>query len=128
MTNFDAILLLLEGDAYLWYANNNDAIFNFEIFSKLFLQQFKSTASSPTSSIVGTGTLVTTVPDHLTTSHLQQTVADEIIKKPTYFRGSQEDVHDWLDKLEQRFKMANWDDEQKLRYISIHLQDDAYRW
>jgi hypothetical protein len=55
-------------------------------------------------------------------------VADEIIKKPTYFRGSQDDVHDWLDKLGQRFTMANWNDEQKLRYISIHLQDDAYRW
>ncbi|CAF1689460.1 unnamed protein product, partial [Adineta ricciae] len=38
------------------------------------------------------------------------------------------DVHDWLDKLEQRFTMANWNDEQKLRYISIHLQDDAQRW
>ncbi|CAF2510915.1 unnamed protein product [Rotaria sp. Silwood2] len=24
--------------------------------------------------------------------------------------------------------MANWNDEQKLRYISIHLQDDAHRW
>ncbi|CAF4635857.1 unnamed protein product, partial [Rotaria magnacalcarata] len=28
------------------------------------------------------------------TSHLQQTIADEIIKKPTYFRGSKDDVHD----------------------------------
>ncbi|CAF1383759.1 unnamed protein product [Rotaria sp. Silwood1] len=125
---FEAIPLLLEGDAYLWYADNSDTIFNFEIFSKLFLQQFKSTTSSPTNSIVGTGTLVTKVPDYSSTSHLQRTVADEIIKKPTYFRGSQDDVHDWLDKLEQRFTMANWNDEQKLRYISIHLQDDAYRW
>ena len=24
--------------------------------------------------------------------------------------------------------MAGWDDEQKLRYISIHLQGDAYKW
>ncbi|CAF3854867.1 unnamed protein product, partial [Rotaria sp. Silwood1] len=104
---FEAIPLLLEGDAYLWYADNSDTIFNFEIFSKLFLQQFKSTTSSPTNSIVGTGTLVTKVPDYSSTSHLQRTVADEIIKKPTYFRGSQDDVHDWLDKLEQRFTMAN---------------------
>ncbi|CAF5000413.1 unnamed protein product, partial [Rotaria sp. Silwood1] len=91
---FEAIPLLLEGDAYLWYADNSDTIFNFEIFSKLFLQQFKSTTSSPTNSIVGTGTLVTKVPDYSSTSHLQRTVADEIIKKPTYFRGSQDDVHD----------------------------------
>jgi len=34
---FEAIPLLLEGDAYLWYADNSDAIFNFETFSKLFL-------------------------------------------------------------------------------------------
>ncbi|CAF3745451.1 unnamed protein product [Rotaria sordida] len=125
---FDAIPLLLEGDAYLWYADNSDAIFNFETFTKLFLQQFKLMTSSSTSSIRSTGTLVTTVPDHSSISRLQRTVADEIIKKPTYFRGSQDDVHDWLDKLEQRFTMANRNDEQKLRYISIHLQDDAYRW
>ncbi|CAF4983059.1 unnamed protein product, partial [Rotaria sp. Silwood1] len=24
--------------------------------------------------------------------------------------------------------MAKWNDEEKLQYISIHLQDDAYRW
>jgi hypothetical protein len=24
--------------------------------------------------------------------------------------------------------MAKWNDEQKLHYISIYLQDDAYRW
>jgi hypothetical protein len=124
----EAIPLLLEGDAYLWYVDNSDAIFNFETFSKLFLQQFKSTTPSPTTYIGGTGTLVTTVPDHSSITHLQRTVADEIIKKPTYFHGSQDDVHDWLDKLEQRFTMANWNDEQKVRYISIHLQDDAYRW
>ncbi len=55
-------------------------------------------------------------------------MADDIIKRPTYFRGSQDDVHDWLDKLEQRFTMAQWSDENKFHYISIHLQDDAYRW
>jgi hypothetical protein len=125
---FEAIPLLLEGDAYLWYADNNDVIFNFETFSKLFLQQFKSTTSSPTSSIVGTSTVVTAVPDHSVTSHLQRTIADEIIKTPTYFRGSKDDVIDWLDKLEQRFRIARWNDEQKLNYISVHLQDDAYRW
>ena len=125
---FEAIPLLLEGDAYLWYAENSDGIINFEIFAKLFLQQYKSTASSPTSSIVGTGALVTSVPDHTSTSHLQRTVADDIIKRPTYFRGSQDDVHEWLDKLEQRFAMAQWSDANKLHYISIHLLEDAYRW
>lgn len=125
---FEAIPLLLEGDAYLWYAENSDGILNFETFTKLFLQQYKSTTSSPKSSIVGTGALVTSVPDHTSTSHLQRTVADEIIKRPTYFRGSQDDVHEWLDKLEQRFAMAQWSDANKLHYISIHLLEDAYRW
>ena len=125
-----AIPLLLDGDAYLWYADVSDTIFNFEIFTKLFLHQFKSTTTPPTSPIEGTGAPVPTlpVPGYSPTSHLQRTVADEIIKKPTYFSGSKDDVHDWLDKLEQRFKMANWKDEQKLQYISIHLQADAYRW
>jgi hypothetical protein len=127
-SQIEAIPLLLEGDAYLWYIENVQTILNFEVFSKLFLQQFKPVTSTQTSSTVGTGESATTVPDNSSTSHLQRTVADDIIKRPTYFRGSQDDVHDWLDKLEQRFTMAQWSDENKLHYISIHLQDDAYRW
>jgi hypothetical protein len=127
-SQFEAIPLLLEGDACLWYVENVETILNFEVFSKLFLQQFKPVTSIRTSSTVGTGASATTVPDNSPTSHLQRTVADDIIKRPTYFRGSQDDVHNWLDKLEQRFTMAQWSDENKLHYISIHLQDNAYRW
>lgn len=125
---FEAIPLLLEDTAYLWYVENGDEIHNLEIFSKLFLQQFKSVISVQPNSIVGTVAAAIPVPDHPSTSHLQRTVADDIIKRPTYFRGSQDDVYNWLDKLEQRFAMAQWNDNNKLQYISIHLQDDAYRW
>ena len=124
----EAIPLLLEGDAYLWYVENVETILNFEVFSKLFLQQFKPVISIQTSSTGGTGASAAAVPENSSISHLQRTVADDIIKRPTYFRGSQDDVHDWLDKLEQRFTMAQWSDENKLHYIPIHLQDDAYRW
>jgi len=89
---------------------------SFEIFSKLFLQQFASNASSPSDSISSFG------------SQLNVSMGREIIRTPTYFRGSQDDVLDWLEILEQRFKMANWDDELKLRCISLHLQGDAYKW
>ncbi|CAF3544285.1 unnamed protein product [Rotaria sp. Silwood1] len=61
-------------------------------------------------------------------SALSITMAREIIKSPTYFRGAKDDVMEWLEKLEQRFAMANWTDELKLQYISIHLQEDANRW
>lgn len=61
-------------------------------------------------------------------SNIAATVAREIIKSPTYFRGSKDDVIDWLKRLEQRFKMAEWNDELKLKYISVHLQEDAYCW
>jgi hypothetical protein len=61
-------------------------------------------------------------------STLSITMAREIIKSPIYFRGSKDDVIEWLEKLEHRFTMANWNDELKLQYISIHLQEDAYRW
>lgn len=61
-------------------------------------------------------------------SALSITMAREIIKSPTFFRGAKDDVIEWLEKLEQRFTMANWTDELKLRYISIHLQEDASRW
>ncbi|CAF1406470.1 unnamed protein product [Rotaria sp. Silwood1] len=104
-----AIPFLLIDEAYLWYVEHIDLITSFELFSKLLLQQYSSTSSTAQ-------------------NNTPQTIADEIIKKPTYFRGSKDDVYDWLDKLEQRFKMAKWNDEEKLQYISIHLQDDAYRW
>jgi hypothetical protein len=106
----------LEDLAYIWYIKNEQAIISFESFGKLLLQQFSSNAPS---TLENNSTLM---------SQLSVTMAREIIKTPTYFRGSKDDVLDWLERLEQRFKMANWDDEHKLRYISIHLQEDAYRW
>ena len=123
-----AISFLLEGDAYFWYAEQAETIHNFEKFTKMFLQQYSSTTISQNNTTVGTAVSAIAVPDNSSTLHLQRTVADEIIKRPTYFRGSQDDVYDWLDRLEQRFTMAQWNDEDKLNYISIHLQDDAYRW
>ncbi|CAF1263559.1 unnamed protein product [Rotaria sordida] len=69
---------------------------------KLFLQQYLSTSSTKQNN--------TPV----------ETVALSI--------AAPNDVHDWLDTLEQRFKMAKWNDEEKLHYISVHLQDDASRW
>ncbi|CAF4318401.1 unnamed protein product, partial [Rotaria sordida] len=42
---------------------------------KLFRQQYSSTSSTKQ-------------------NNTSQTIADEIIKKPTYFRGSKDDVHD----------------------------------
>ena len=127
---FQAISFLLIDAAYLWYVEHLDMITSFESFSKLFIQKFSSTSSSSahTNTPIGMDTSSIVISSPLSKSHLQQTIADEIIKKPTYFRGSKDDVHDWLEKLEQRFKMAKWNDEQKLQYISIHLQDDAYRW
>ncbi|CAF4361425.1 unnamed protein product, partial [Rotaria magnacalcarata] len=96
---------------------------------KLFLQKFTCTPLKIQDIPRGTtDKTLFVVPGSSFTSHLQQTIADEIIKKPTYFRGSKEDVHDWLETLEQRFTMVKWSDEQKLQYISIHLQDDAQRW
>ena len=59
---------------------------------------------------------------------LSITMAREIIKSPTYFRGAKDDAIEWLGKLERRFTMANWNDELKSQYISIHLQEDAYHW
>ena len=126
---FQSIPLLLVDEAYLWYVGHIDLIPSFEAFSKLFLQQYSSTAIPTQNSIpneVDAPLIATST--SLSTSHLQQTIADEIIKKPAYFRGTKDDVHEWLEKLEQRFQMAKWNNEQKLQCISIHLQDDAYRW
>ena len=111
-----SIPFLLEDASYLWYVKTEQSISSFEIFSKTFLRRY---STSPTSSSENNVSLA---------SSLSITMAREIIKSPSYFRGSKDDVIDWLEKLEQRFKMAHWSDENKLQYISIHLQDDAYRW
>ncbi|CAF1987064.1 unnamed protein product, partial [Rotaria magnacalcarata] len=129
LEQLQAIPFLLADTAYLWYVENIDLIVSFELFSKLFLQKFTCTPLKIQDIPRGTtDKTLFVVPGSSFTSHLQQTIADEIIKKPTYFRGSKEDVHDWLETLEQRFTMVKWSDEQKLQYISIHLQDDAQRW
>ena len=111
-----SIPFLLEDAAYLWYVKTEQSISSFEIFSKLFLRRYSTSPTSPSENNVSLA------------SSLSITMAREIIKSPSYFRGSKDDVIDWLEKLEQRFKMAHWSDENKLQYISIHLQDDAYRW
>ena len=118
-TRFDqlqSIPFLLEDAAYLWYVKTEQSIVSFEVFSKLFLRRFSTSPTSPGENNISLA------------SSLSITMAREIIKSPSYFRGSKDDVIDWLEKLEQRFKMAHWSDENKLQYISIHLQDDAYRW
>ncbi|CAF0857547.1 unnamed protein product [Rotaria sp. Silwood1] len=129
LEQFQSIPFLLIDEAYLWYVEHIDLITNFESFSKLFLQQYSFTLPpAPNNILTDVDIPSNLISSSSSTSHLQRTIADEIIKKPTYFRGSKDDVHDWLEKLEQRFQMAKWNNEQKLQYISIHLQDDAYRW
>ena len=116
LDQIQAIPFLLEGSAYLWYIDNEQLITNFESFCKLFLQKFASNIHSSFDNALSF------------TSQLCVTMAAEIIRNPTYFHGSKDDVLDWLEKIEQRFTVANWDDENKLKYISIHLKDDALRW
>ncbi|CAF0925175.1 unnamed protein product, partial [Rotaria sordida] len=91
-----AIPFLLIDEAYLWYVEHIDLIISFELFSKLFRQQYSSTSSTKQNNTsVETVAPSITAPSFLSiSSHLQQTIADEIIKKPTYFRGSKDDVHD----------------------------------
>ncbi|CAF1380443.1 unnamed protein product [Rotaria sordida] len=123
-----AIPFIFIDEAYLWYVEHIDLITSLKSFSKLFLPQYSSKSSTKQNNTsVETVAPSITAPSFLSISHLQQMIADEIIKKPTYFRDSKDDVHDWLDTLEQRFKMAKSNDEEKLQYISVHLQDDASR-
>ena len=111
-----ALPFLLEDVAYVWYVKNEQSMRSFESFSTLFLRHFSNVTASSNDI------------ESSFAANLSITMTREIIKSPSYFRGSKDDVVDWLEKLEQRFKMANWNDNNKLRYISIHLQDDASRW
>jgi len=113
---FMCIPLLLEDDAYLWYARKEHPIDTFEEFCRLFLQQYSSSESTimriPADIGESAPVKVDIIPSHVSETkpvsivHLQQTVADELIKKPSYFRGAKDDVQDWLGRIEQRFKMA----------------------
>ena len=111
-----SIPFLLDDAAFTWYIKNEEAVSDIESFTKLFLQQFTNNSQKPLNDV------------SFLTTQLSTAIAREIIRTPTYFRGSKDDVWEWLEKLEQRFKMAGYDDEHKLRYISVHLQDDAHTW
>lgn len=105
---------LLEGSAYSWYFQRKSSIENFETFAKLFEEKY---CAMKNSNIDGDFDL-----------NLSTTMAREIIKSPIIFRGNNEDVFEWIEKIERRFRMANWNETNKLRFISTHLEDDAYRW
>lgn len=113
---FKLLPMLLEDKAYLWYVKNLQLMNNMETFYNLFLLRFASKQDPKNEKNSSLAT------------NLLNTMASEIIKTPSFYDGVKEDVDDWLEKLEARFNMADWDDEQKLRYISIHLQGDAYKW
>ncbi|CAF5120000.1 unnamed protein product, partial [Rotaria sp. Silwood1] len=109
LEQFQSIPFLLIDEAYLWYVGHLDLITNFESFSKLFLQQYSFTLlPAPNNILTDVDIPSNLISSSSSASRLQRTIADEIIKKPTYFCGSKDDVHEWLEKLEQRFQMAKW--------------------
>ena len=89
------IPLLLDSTALIWYKQNENLFISMDKFCELFLQNFMTIDPVPM-----------TV-NSILTSDLSITMARELIRTPIYFRGSQDDVFEWLEKLEQRFKMAN---------------------
>ncbi|CAF4239235.1 unnamed protein product, partial [Rotaria sordida] len=75
---FQSIPFLLIDEAYL---------------CKLFLQQYSSTSPPAQNNIpIEVDVSSISISSSLSTSHLQRTIADEIIKKPTYFR---DDAYRW---------------------------------
>ena len=138
-------IIYLQDDERLWYEQEKQEIKNDWTYFRKRLKQhiydrLKVVTTSPKechSSSVIDMTRMARFSSNLSSSievnsslssALSITMAREIIKSPTYFRGAKDDVIEWLEKLEHRFTMANWNDELKLQYISIHLQEDAYRW
>ncbi|CAF1385051.1 unnamed protein product [Rotaria sordida] len=97
---FQSIPFLLIDEAYLWYVRHIDLITNFESSSKLFLQQYSSTSPPAQNNIpIEVDVSSISISSSLSTSHLQRTIADEIIKKPTYFRGSNYNIFQSIYKM-----------------------------
>jgi hypothetical protein len=81
-----ALPFLLVDTAYLWYVENIELITSFESFSKLFLQRFSSTSSVVRNNIPNEIVMPPTIDSGSSSiSYLQQTVANEIIKKTNIF-------------------------------------------
>ena len=138
-------IIYLQDDKRLWYEHEKQEINNdWTYFCKKLKQHIydrlkvvttpsKECHSSSVSDMTRMGRLSSNLSssievDSSLSSALSITMAREIIKSPAYFRGAKDDVIEWLEKLEHRFTMANWNDELNLQYMSIHLQKDAYRW
>ncbi|CAF1972287.1 unnamed protein product [Rotaria magnacalcarata] len=86
LEQLQVIPFLLVDTAYLWYVENIDLIVSVELFSKLFLRKFTCTPLKPQDIPRGdTDKTLSVVTGSSFTSHLQQTRADEIIKKTNIF-------------------------------------------
>ena len=92
---------LLDSYACLWHVENKSSIDSVDKFIKLFLEIFGNRRN-----------LIKFIHDNMG-GNLSTRLAREITKSTILFHGSNDDVFDWLDRIEHRFKMVNRDDDNK---------------
>ena len=63
-----------------------------------------------------------------TTYALRRAIVDSLIKHPKIFRGSKDDVKQWLEEIEQFFDTAQVPENHKLDLVQYSLRGEASRW
>ena len=63
-----------------------------------------------------------------TTYALRRAIVDSLIKHPKIFRGSKDDVKQWLEEIEQLFDTAQIPENHKLDLVQYSLRGEASRW
>ncbi|CAF1367668.1 unnamed protein product [Didymodactylos carnosus] len=59
---------------------------------------------------------------------ISKALLDKFVKDPIKFNGGKDNVHTWLEEIEQQFKIMKLDNSDKLNLIHICLKGEAQQW
>ena len=124
--------VVLTGEAFIWYIQNEKHMSTFMSFAKLFLQRFTSTKmegekSISTDHILNQQQLIMTsgIQDDVFSSLRNQLLLSHIEKLQKFSGRSKQNVSKWLREVNQTMHLLKLSDMEKLFFIPSCLETDA---
>ena len=127
--------IVLTGEAFVWYLQNEQRMSTFISFAKLFLQRFSSTKMedrklTSNHSPLNQQQLTTTntTQDDVFSSLRNQLLLSHIEKLPKFSGHSKQNVLKWLREVTQSMHLLKLSDMEKLFFVPSCVETDAKDW